>query len=86
MLGSEKGRGIIRQLPRERTLTETDGPFGKVGGKSLTPMEVSLAVEGLASIWSQPAEEVTERVYANFKRLVHMGCGEGVAGAIQKPR
>ena len=75
MLGSEKGRDIIRQLPKERTLTETDGPFGKVRGKPLTPMEVSLAVEGLASIWAEPVEEVNGRVCANFKRLVHSGCG-----------
>lgn len=79
MFRSERGRSIIRELPKGRVLTETDGPFGKIRGKALTPMEVSLAVEGLAGLWSEPVKEVSHQLYANFKMLVNAGCGNGSA-------
>lgn len=35
MLAAEKARGLARAMPKERVLTETDGPFAKLTARAL---------------------------------------------------
>jgi len=51
MLRSKRGRLIAARLPRERVLTESDGPFARVQGKPLMPWQAELAVQELSKIW-----------------------------------
>lgn len=69
MLKSKKGREIAALLPKNRTLTETDGPFGKVDGRPLRPCDVGLAETQLADIWAMPAEEVSTTMRQNLRTL-----------------
>ena len=48
MLGSEKGRALVRSLPQDRLLTETDSPFTSVGGRNSLPWDVIGTAEALA--------------------------------------
>lgn len=58
MLRSKKGRGIVSRIPRERVLTETDGPFVEEGGKPAEPWEVFRTERELAAVWGTTEAEV----------------------------
>ncbi|MCB9959711.1 MAG: TatD family hydrolase [Rhodospirillaceae bacterium] len=51
MLRGERGRALAARMPRERVLTESDGPFAQIEGRSAWPWEVDRAVAGLAALW-----------------------------------
>lgn len=69
MLNSKKGAEIASLLPRNRTLTETDGPFGKINGRPLRPYDVGLAETLLASTWNITVAEVTVMLRQNLRTL-----------------
>jgi TatD DNase family protein len=69
MLRSENGRRIIAALPRERVVTETDGPFAKLGGRASEPRDVPAIVTGLARHWNETPSEARDRVHENMARI-----------------
>lgn len=69
MLAGEKGRALAGSMPRDRVLTETDGPFAKVEGQSAFPWDASIAVAGLAELWDLPEKEVEQMLRENLRRL-----------------
>src|SRR5690606_27806319 len=52
MLASKKGRSVLETVPRERVLTETDGPYVKVGKRAAMPSDVRQIIEGIAEVWN----------------------------------
>nr|WP_229176174.1 TatD family hydrolase [Bradyrhizobium ivorense] len=70
MLRSELGRQISSMIPRDRLLTETDGPFGLRGNKPLEPTDVRFAEAALAKIWQVEPKEVSQTLLTNLKTLV----------------
>lgn len=70
MLSSKKGENLVRRIPPERIITETDGPFTKVAGKPSIPMDVIQAVQRLAGIWQFSQEESRARVFKTFKNIL----------------
>lgn len=73
MLRNDRGRRIAKQLPRERVLTETDGPFAQMKGKPIMPGQVEPAVVELSRAWSLPYNEVIETVRQNLRTLSMVG-------------
>lgn len=67
MTRSERGRSILAALPRDRVLTETDGPFVENGGRPMTPNDIPITVLGLARVWNIPEDEVYEQLLSNLK-------------------
>lgn len=51
MLASERGNTLVRRIPRERVLLETDGPFVKQEGRSARPTDGVHTVLALAEAW-----------------------------------
>src|SRR5262249_1932937 len=51
MLRSKNGRRIIAELPRDRVLTETDGPYTRVGARPAEPGDIPAVVSSLAKVW-----------------------------------
>ena len=51
MLKGKRGRDLVMRMPQERILTETDGPFVEMNGRSILPWEVNTAVDILAECW-----------------------------------
>jgi TatD DNase family protein len=70
MLLSKKGSEIAARLPRDRVLTETDGPFAQVRGQALKPWHVGLAVDSLSDIWDTPVAATVDRLLSNLRTLV----------------
>jgi TatD DNase family protein len=70
MLRSDKGRQLISRMPRDRILTETDGPFAQDKNKPLEPGDVALALDGLASLWSTDRQGVDQLLRSNLNSLL----------------
>lgn len=63
---SPNGQKIVVALPPERVLTETDGPFVKVGSRVAVPGDVRVVEEYLAKVWNISHSEARAQVKANF--------------------
>jgi TatD DNase family protein len=83
-LASEKGRGLAARMPRERVLTESDGPFAQLNGEAVMPWQVENAIQALSQIWSLPPEEVDQNIHQNLQSLLakHLAAGEIVAASL----
>jgi len=69
MLSSERGRELARHMPRERVLTESDGPFANHQGHALWPRDVVTAVKQLAELWGQDLKEVEGQLASNLNEI-----------------
>lgn len=76
MAGSDKGRRLINRMPRDRVLTESDGPFVTHEGQPATPSAVVEATESIAQIWAEDSEMVRQTVMDNFNRALN-GVSDG---------
>lgn len=75
----KRGRDLISAMPKDRILTETDGPFASVDGRQLAPGDVLIAQESLASCWRTDQEEAAAIVMTNFSRLMASDVGGPLA-------
>jgi TatD DNase family protein len=84
MLLSDKGRALAARMPRERVLTESDGPFAQLNGKAVMPWHVENAIGELSRIWSLPPEEVEKNIHRNIQSLLerHLAAGEILATSL----
>ena len=69
MLVGERGRRLATRMPRERVLTESDGPFARIGGRSVLPWEVDRAVDILADLWDGDHWETQRMLHDNLLNL-----------------
>lgn len=69
MLLGEKGRKLVAKMPQERVLTETDGPFAALNGRSMFPWNVENAVVALADVWGIDRDHVESLLQDNLRRL-----------------
>ena len=69
MLRSQKGRELVKRMPPDRVLTETDGPFATFKDRVMQPWDVEAAVQRLAEIWFLSVHEVEERLAKNLRTL-----------------
>ncbi|MEO2218736.1 Qat anti-phage system TatD family nuclease QatD [Chromobacterium vaccinii] len=69
MLRGQKGRELVSRMPRDRVLTESDGPFAQVDGRSIWPWEAGNAMAELDRIWNQSPSEVERQLLGNLETL-----------------
>jgi TatD DNase family protein len=69
MLTSKKGSDLVSRMPRDRVLTESDGPFATFRDRQATPLDIAYAVPLLARIWNQNDAQVHDQLFGNFRRL-----------------
>lgn len=69
MLAGEKGRDLVSRMPRDRVLTETDGPFATLNGRSAFPWDVGEAIIALGDLWGVDMNDVGDLLQANLRRL-----------------
>ena len=82
MLALPEGRDIIARLPRNRVLTETDGPYIQAGtglamnpddvitgGPALRPGELGNTEQQLAEIWGESMSAVRVQIWQNLAEL-----------------
>jgi len=69
MTRSQSGQRVLAELPKERVITETDGPWAKLGGRACRPADMPGLVTALARIWSEEPEAARQRVIANMAAM-----------------
>jgi TatD DNase family protein len=70
MLTSASGRAALKAMPRDRLLTETDGPFGTTGRRPSTPPDVERAYGMLAAELGITRAEADALIMGNLRRLL----------------
>ena len=70
MVTSESGREIISQIPLERLLTESDGPFVKLSGQPARPRDMVQVIERLSVMYGIDKIEMANRIYDNFRCIL----------------
>lgn len=70
MLSGEKGRSLLKRMPLDRVLPETDGPFATHNNLSLMPWDGLKIIKDLASIWNMSECEVKNQLNTNLKSLL----------------
>lgn len=70
MLLNARRSSLVEKLPRDRLLTETDGPFTEVNGKPSRPSDVGATVAKLADVLKISKEECAQCILANLGRVV----------------
>ena len=69
MLSGNKGRQLALAMPKDRLLTESDGPFARVDGEVANPGDVRKAIAVLSNLWSESPLNVQRRLLNNLKQL-----------------
>ena len=75
MLRSRAGQATIAALPKERVITETDGPWTKTAGRPCTPADIPRLIVALARLWDEPLEITRARVFASMATLARLTRG-----------
>ncbi|TXI37226.1 MAG: TatD family deoxyribonuclease [Nitrosomonas sp.] len=70
MLSSKKGNELAALIPKNRLLSETDGPFAKIDGRAMMPWDVELVTLGLSKIWKVSDSDTNQQICNNFKMLL----------------
>lgn len=70
MVSSSKGQQLINAMPREKLLTESDGPFVTVEGKAARPRDVGQVVGALAGLFDVSPEATASLLFDNFKNAL----------------
>lgn len=69
MLRTKAGGRLLALLPRDRVLTETDGPFCRLGSRECRPADVLPVVKALGRLWGLEYREAADQVVENLTRL-----------------
>jgi TatD DNase family protein len=70
MLAGAKGKDLVSRMPRDRIVTESDGPFANISGRALGPWDVESAVNELGNLWNVSVLEAHQQVQDNLGVLV----------------
>ena len=70
MLTSKRGMELARRMPRARVLTESDGPFARIRGRTVFPWQVGIAVDALAGCWGSDTASVEQSLEENLSNLL----------------
>lgn len=70
MVKSNNGIRICAEIPKDRVLPESDGPFVRIGKNTVFPWDTTIVVKELASLWDQPEEKVTEQMHLNKEKIL----------------
>lgn len=69
MLTSKAGQDVLEGVRRDRILTETDGPYVKIGRRVAKPSDVKQVLRGISGVWGASENEVEMQVANNFTEL-----------------
>lgn len=70
MIRSKKGYEIVKRIPKELVLLETDGPFTKLDNNFLYPWDTQKILPYLIKIWELSEDECYQQLRLNLKNLL----------------
>lgn len=72
MIRSKRGQEIISRIPKTQLLTETDGPFIKLGDSPALPADIGVIHSYLAQLWEKSVDFVEELLEQNLVKCFEM--------------
>lgn len=70
MVKSQKGQRLILEIPQNRLLTETDGPFIKIGGVPCSPSTVITTITNMSPLLNSSPTQLQTYILKNFRDLL----------------
>ncbi len=70
MISGERGKALLKQMPLERLLTETDGPFTECLGRPSSPADIHQTVHELAASLGLNSEHLGNLIHQNLTNLL----------------
>ena len=70
MIKSPNGIKIIEKIPKEKILTESDGPFISKNNIPVKPSDVKDVLKYLSELWNLSLIEVDKIINTNFFKLI----------------
>lgn len=70
MMRSDRGRALVAELPLDRILTETDGPFTQIDGRPAAPADAPKAVIAIAHARKLDPSVIDRAIQSNLKALL----------------
>lgn len=70
MVRSDRGRALVADLPTDRILTETDGPFTQIDGHPAEPSDMHVTNDVIARVRNVPPHEIARIVQINLQALL----------------
>ena len=70
MMRTDRGRELILSLPRDRILTETDGPFTQRDGRSAEPSDVPITANTLGGMLGISTNAMAKVIASNLRTLL----------------
>jgi hypothetical protein len=67
MIRGKKGQQLLASMPRDRVLTETDGPFGNGDDGPLLPGQVGPAIAACGKTWLVDVKDAQAQLDLNLK-------------------
>ncbi len=67
---SKSGKAIIAEIPVEKILTESDGPFVSSNGVPCSPLDIAKVVSNIAKLKNLDPVELKATLYSNLKRAL----------------
>jgi Tat protein secretion system quality control protein TatD with DNase activity len=69
ILAAPRKQKILRSIPADRLVAETDGPFAKTGQRESQPGDVPGLVADLAAVWGRLPDEAADQIYSNMRAI-----------------
>jgi TatD DNase family protein len=73
MFAGPKGRKFIEQIPHDRLLPETDGPFAQIKSHPIMPWQSMEVVNKLADLWEEDHINVEQQMRRNLSTILNQG-------------
>lgn len=70
MTQSKNGKDVISEIPNDRLLTESDGPFVSRNGISCSPLDIASIISNVSKLKNLEAIDLKSIVYSNLKRVL----------------
>lgn len=70
MFSSKRSRDLVASMPKDKILTETDGPLVQNGKNIIEPVDVASIFPELANIWGSNRKDVEAIIADNFLNLL----------------
>lgn len=71
MIKSKKGYEIVKRIPKELILLETDGPFAKINNNFLYPWDTEHILPYLMDIWALDKTQCNRQLQMNLNNLLY---------------
>jgi TatD DNase family protein len=71
MTRSDRGRALVANLPMDRLLTETDGPFTQIDDRPTRPADVETTIQALGNLCHFTPEVMAATVQTNLRALLN---------------